>query len=157
VSLDAGSAEAYLLRGRLRLKQGRTEDALKDLHEGTVLKPEDIEGWLLYEEAQLKASDLKGAADSVQKAAQTDAADWRVPLGEAKTARARRNWDEAIQKLDAADAGAKRRAPEPPTERAICRVAQGKPEEALADYDLAVPLHEKAVLRTARARDKKFE
>lgn len=157
VELDPGSALAYLLRGRIKLKQGKLADAQRDLREYAGLKADDLEGWLALSEAQLKAADADAAEQSCKRAAQLDPSDWRVQLGRARVAMARKAWPEAVESLDAAQASSKSRAAEVFSERAICRVGQGRPEDALADYDLALPLYDRDVERATRGGAAKLE
>ncbi len=157
VELDPGSARAYFLRGEIRLKQGRPKDAEADLREYAAQKPDDIEGWLALADAQVRAREYADALESVRRADLLDPADWRVGLARARAAMTRKSWDSAVESLDAADVAAKRREPEVQAERAICRVAQGKPELALKDYGLALTAYEQRLDALARSKPLKID
>ena len=61
VILVGPSAEAYRLRGRLRLVEGRARGALEDARRALALDPFDGESHCLMAEALLDAGDLEAA------------------------------------------------------------------------------------------------
>ena len=142
LDLDPANAKCYLLRGQVRIKLAKYNEAAQDLAEYIGRNPSDVDGLLSLSQAQLKAGRKDAALSACRLAQQTAPAEARAWLCEARVWMARKVWASAASALDAADEKARHRLPEALTERAVCRVAQGRHEQALSDYSAALALYD---------------
>lgn len=151
LDLDPGNAKAHLLRGRALLKLGKANEAAADLLEYAGRNPADVGGLALLGEAQLKAGRGDAAMNACKLAQQAEAEHAAGWLCEGRVWMGRREWSKGEEALTAADRKADHRLPEALADRAVCRVALGRHEQALGDYTAAVPLLE-AALQDAQRR-----
>lgn len=142
---DPVNAGAYLLRGRVRLRLNRMSEASQDLLEYVGRKPLDVSGLVLLSEAQLRLGRGDAALKTCRMAQQAEPEDPRGFLCEGRALMARKDWAGAERVLSLADQRAKGGLADAPLERAVCRVAQGRHEDALADYARALPLLEESL------------
>ena len=139
LDLDAANNRSYLLRGRARLELGQNAAAARDLAQYVGLQPDDEEGYLYLSRAQLKLSRDRQALDTCLKAEKLDDADGRAWLCEGRARMARRDWEGALGALATAQKRQPPRLPDAAAESAVCQVALGRHERALAEYDKALP------------------
>lgn len=142
IELDARSALAYFLRGRIFLRRGKPREAARDLAEYCGLEPEDIEGHLTLGEARRAARMWEEAMQAYNAAAQLEPGDYRPVFGRGLALMGSRSWSGAELSLDLALKLSKGREPEVFIERAVTRVALKRNEEAVEDYSAALPLLE---------------
>lgn len=142
IELDARSALAYFLRGRIQLRRGKALEAARDLAEYAALEPEDIEGHLTLGEARRAAKQWDQAMSAYNAAAQLEPGDYRPVFGRGLALMGMRSWPGAELSFDLAVRLSKSREPEVLIERAVVRVALKRSEEAVEDYSAALPLLE---------------
>lgn len=152
LELDEGASRAYRLRGRARLKLGRAAEAARDFSAYAAFKPEDAESWLDLGEAELARGDAAAALAAYAKADQQEPGDWRAALGAGRARMLEKDWRSALERLDAAEAASKNKAPEVFLERAVARVALGRHAQAVEDYSSALPLLERRSESMRRGR-----
>ncbi len=141
LELDPGNHRARLLRGQALLELGRAEAAVEDLIDYTGMEPDDEQGWLSLAQAKLKLGREDQALKACRRAQKVEDADSRAWLCEGRVLLARRDWAAAEAALTSA-AGKAPSLPETFAERAVSRVAQGRHEQAVKDYQAALAAYE---------------
>ena len=137
------------------MRLSNPDGAARDFKDYVAFKPEDIEGWLEWGDAELaRAGEMRGEAAlaAFLRAEQVDATDFRVPLGMARARMAQKDWKKALERLEAADLAAKHASADVYLERAVCRVALGRHAPSLRDYSSALPLLERRLENKRRSR-----
>lgn len=97
--LAARTAMRVYATGRLALLRGDLKRALDDLQSATRLDPGAVEPWEAYGEAQLRSGQLRGAADSFDRAVALGSTDPAVVLAVAREALERDDHRKAGQVL----------------------------------------------------------
>jgi len=142
MDLDPRNAGAHFLRGRILLRLGRPQEAARDLAEHSALRPEEPEGFLELGKASLRADRPQAALRAFERARELAPSDFRAALGEARVWVARRRWERALRSLEMAQELARGGSPEVYGERALCELARGQNQKALAAFSQALALGE---------------
>lgn len=151
VAADPGAPKAFLLRGRLRLRQGKFRLAAEDLSEFISLEPEEVEGPLALGRAREFQGDWSRAQAAFEQAASLAPRDPRPLAGLARLRAARRRWEEALSFLNRADAAAQGRDGEILVERGRVQAAAGRAALALEDFEKGIGLGENRLADLQRA------